>query len=98
MAKKVEWTHTSLIDRVNIYRYWLNRNKSDSYSEKLEVLFNEAANLIAQFPEAGTETDFPNLRIKVVKHFRIYYINLEDAIQIIRIWDTRQDPNSLKVS
>ncbi|MEJ1242501.1 hypothetical protein WBG78_30410 [Chryseolinea sp. T2] len=47
MAKKIEWTAASLRDRVGIYRYWLERNKSDSYSEKLELLFDEAAELIA---------------------------------------------------
>lgn len=98
MAKKVEWTEASLRDRVDIYRYWLDRNKSDSYSEKLEVLFNEAANLIGQFSQAGTETNVPYLRIKIVKHFKIYYLNQEDVIQIIRVWDTRRDPGSLSFS
>ena len=98
MAKKIEWTEASLRDRVNIYRYWLERNKSDSFSEKLELLFEEAAELIAQFPEAGRETDFPRLRIKVIKHFKIYYLNQEEVIQIIRVWDARRDPDSLKLS
>ena len=53
MAKEVEWTETSLKDRVDIYRYWLDRNQSESYSEKLEILFNEAAALIARFPQTG---------------------------------------------
>jgi plasmid stabilization system protein ParE len=69
MVKKIKWTHASVRDRVDIYRYWLDRNKSDLYSEKLELLFNETANLIAKFPHAGTETNVPNLRIKVVKQF-----------------------------
>ena len=98
MAKKIEWTEASLRDRVDIYRYWLERNKSDSYSEKLELLFDEAAELIAQFPEAGRETDFPNLRIKVIKHFKVYYLDLEETIQIIRVWDARRNPDSLRLS
>jgi len=76
----------------------LERNKSDSYSEKLELLFDEAAEIIAQFPEAIRETDFLNLRIKVIKHFKIYYFNLEEKVQIIRIWDTRQNPDSFRLS
>jgi plasmid stabilization system protein ParE len=98
MAKKIEWTETSLRDRQNIYRYWSDRNKSGAYSEKLEVLFNEAAKLISQFPEPGTETDFPELRIKVVKHYKLFYLNREDAIQIIRIWDPRRNPDSIDLS
>ncbi len=49
MVKKIEWTHAAVRDRVDIYRYWLHHNKSDLYSEKLELLFNEAAKLIANF-------------------------------------------------
>lgn len=98
MVKKIEWTYASVRDRVDIYRYWEDRNKSDFYSEKLELLFNEAANLIAQFPHAGTETNVPNLRIKVVKQFRIYYLNQKDVVQIIRVWDTRRNPESFSLS
>lgn len=98
MAKKIEWTEASLRDRFDIYRYWSERNKSDSYSERLELLFDEAAELIAQFPETGRETDFPNLRIKVIKHFKLYYLNQEETIQIVRVWDARRNPDSLRLS
>ena len=80
MAKKIEWTETSLRDRVNIYRYWLERNKSDSNSEKLELAFWRGGNANCPIPEAGRETDFPRLRIKVIKHFKIYYLNHEEVI------------------
>ena len=65
MAKKIEWTETSIRDRFSIYEFWIRNNKSDSYSKKLEILFNEAARLISEFPEIGTETDFPGIRVKV---------------------------------
>lgn len=95
MAKRIEWTETSLRDRVNIYRYWSDRNKSVAYSEKLEALFREAANLISNFPEVGIETDFPGLRIKVVKYYKLFYHIREEAVVIIRVWDTRRNPDSL---
>lgn len=96
MAKKVEWTLSSVQDRFEIYRFWIEKNKSDSYSEKLELLFNEAAKLLSEFPEIGTETDFPGLRIKVIRSYKLFYLNQPDKIQILRVWDSRQDPRSLK--
>ena len=98
MAKKIEWTQTSIHDRFRIYNFWIDNNKSDSYSKKLEILFNEAAKLISEFPEIGTETDFPNLRVKVVKSYKFFYINQVDKILIIRVWDSRQNPADLEFS
>jgi hypothetical protein len=35
MAKKVVWTLQALQDRVNIYRFWLANNKSETYSKEI---------------------------------------------------------------
>jgi toxin YoeB len=97
MAKKIEWTETAIHDRFRIYYYWLQRNKSDSYSKKLEIIFKEASILISEFPEIGKQTDLPNLRFKIIKDYKLFYISNPDSIQIIRIWDTRQDPDNLEL-
>ena len=96
MAKKIEWTQTSIQDRYRIYHFWINHNKTDSYSKKLEILFNEAAKLISQFPEIGTETDYPDLRVKVVRSYKLFYINDVNRIQIVRVWDSRQNPSEIE--
>jgi plasmid stabilization system protein ParE len=96
MAKKIEWTQTSIQDRFKIYEFWIEKSKSDSYSQKLETLFNEAAKLISEFPEIGTETDFPELRVKVIRSYKLFYLNHVDKIQIVRIWDSRQNPENLE--
>ncbi len=97
MAKEVEWTLTSIQDRFDIYRFWLNNNQSDTYSEKLELLFNEAAKLISEFPDIGIETDTPNVRIKIIKSYKLFYLNTDNSIQILRVWDSRQNPADLKL-
>ncbi len=97
MARKIEWTKTSISDRFKIYKFWIEKNRSDSYSKKLETLFNEAAKLISEFPKIGTETDFPGLRVKIVKSYKLFYTDDSETIRIIRIWDTRQNPQNLEV-
>jgi toxin YoeB len=77
--------------------FWIEKNKTDSYSRKLEILFNEAANVIAEFPEIGTQTDFPGIRIKVIRSYKLFYVDHPDTIKVIRIWDSRQDPQKLKL-
>lgn len=97
MAKKIVWSHTSIRDRFNIYEFWLNKTKSDLYSEKLEKLFTEAVKLLAEFPEIGTQTDFANVRVKVVRDYKVFYVNLNDSIHIIRVWGTKQNPADLEL-
>lgn len=98
MARKIEWTKTSIQDRFEIYKFWVEKNGSDSYSKKLETLFHEAAKLISEFPEIGTDTDFPGLEVKVVKSYKLFYLVDTNTIRIIRIWDTRQNPQSLELA
>ncbi|MFY0690044.1 MAG: type II toxin-antitoxin system RelE/ParE family toxin [Cyclobacteriaceae bacterium] len=94
MAKKVRWTTRSISDRTNIYRYWLDRNQSDTYPEKLEQLFEKSAELISNFPNIGTLTNYRNVYSKVVKDYKIFYRIEPNEIQILRVWDTRQHPDS----
>ncbi len=97
MAKKIVWTETAVKDRFGIYYFWLINNGSNSYSEKLERLFNESAKLIALFPEMGAKTDFPEVRVKLIKDFNVFYRNQSDSIEIIRVWDTRRNPDDLEI-
>ena len=97
MAKKIIWTQTAIQDRVRIYQYWSQKNKSNLFSEKLERLFNEAAVLLSEFSEIGMQTDFQDIRVKVIRNYKLFYQNHPDKIQIIRIWDSRQNPGNLKL-
>jgi len=94
MAKKISWTTHSIIDRTNIYKYWLERNQSDIYPEKLEQLFEKSAELISTFPNIGARTNFRNVYSKVVRDYKIFYRIESDEIQILRVWDTRQHLDS----
>lgn len=96
MAKKIVWTQTAIQDRFRIYQYWSQKNKSNLFSEKLERLFNEAAILLSEFSEIGTQTDFKDIRVKVIRNYKLFYLNLLDSIQIIRVWDSSQNPDNLE--
>ncbi|KEO74960.1 type II toxin-antitoxin system RelE/ParE family toxin [Anditalea andensis] len=95
MAKEVRWTKVSIVDRFDIYNYWIERTKSEEFSIKLDLLFVQAASLISDFPEIGMESEVPGIRIKIVKNYKIFYLNNEDNIQILRVWDAKQDPKRL---
>lgn len=97
MAKKIVWTETALFDRLKIYSFWLEHNKSADYSLKLEILFKETAKLISKFPEIGMETGISGVRVKIVNRFKIFYSVTRESIRIVRVWDTKQDPDEFEL-
>ena len=96
MAKEVVWSLRAQKERKEILEYWRLRNKSNTYSKKLNQLFKESVKLITDFPQIGKPTDDINTRIKIVRDYLIIYEETETQIQILTIWDSRQDPEKLK--
>jgi plasmid stabilization system protein ParE len=71
MAKRIIWSNRAQQDRKEILAYWIDRNKSKTYSLKLNQLFIQAVNLLSEHPLIGEKTEIENIRIKIV---RDYYI------------------------
>ena len=93
MVRKIIWSKIAQEDKLFILRFWIIRNQSDLYSKKLNQYFNDSVRLISKFPLIGKKTEFPDIRIKIVKHYFITYRIKPDRIEILTIWDSRQDPD-----
>ena len=48
-ARKIVWTDFAKESRLAIFSYWNNRNKSTTYSRKLNLLFQESLKQVVQF-------------------------------------------------
>lgn len=96
MAKQVIWSLRAQKDKKEILEYWYQRNKSNRYSLKLNQLFKEAIQLLREHPYIGRATDDTTVRIKIVKEYLLIYEVTETSINILSIWDGRQDPSKLE--
>ena len=97
MARRIIWSGRAHHDRIEIYKYWNKRNKSNLYSKKLNVLIKEAVKLIADYPGIGKPTDDKTARIKIVRDYLIIYeIDNIGQLLILSIFDSRQNPDKLK--
>lgn len=97
MAKQVIWSDRAKFELKVILEYWYYRNKSETYSLKLSNLFDEAVTKISNLPEIGKYTDNKESRIVIVRNYYLVYEELEKYIFILTIWDSRQNPDSLKI-
>lgn len=96
MAKKeVIWSLRAQQDRFEILEYWINRNKSKVFSEKLLKLFIQSCELISNHPRIGKPTNFKNIRFKIIFDYLLFYEESESRIEVLFVWDSRQDPEKL---
>ncbi len=95
MAKQIIWSFLAQQNRKSILEYWKNRNKSNSYSIKLNQIFKDTAELLSKHPKIGKKTNLPDVRIKVIKDYYFTYQETDSGIEILTIWDSRQDPKKL---
>lgn len=94
-GRQVVWTQTAARQRRNILEYWVDRNKSNTYSLKLLKASKSKTDLIAKNPELFRETNYPETRMAAMGHYSIFYKFNSAEIIITAFWDNRQDPKKL---
>ena len=92
-TRKIIITSEAKQSRRSIFNYWIKRNKSISYSRKLNSLFNQKFLQIALFPEASIEIS-KNERMVLVRDYYLIFEFDDTMIKILDIWDTRQNPEN----
>lgn len=93
MAYEIVWTENAVLDYKTIVEYLLykwNEKVLDSFEKKLY----HKLELIAQEPHIGINSSkFQNVKsVLITKHNRLYYRFLENKIEVLNIFDTRQNP------
>ena len=99
MAKrKIVWSSKSKNDLLKILEYFYQRNGSKTYSKKLKARIIRSVRLLSTQPNLGLITDIDNIRILIEGDYAIFYQPDNDKIEIISIWDCRQDPDNLTIN
>ena len=97
MVRTIIWTEKAQRELLEILKYWNHRNKSKSFSVRLNKLIEEQLNLISEFPKIGRTTDIPNVKLKVVHKYLLYYEIIEDVLYVLTLRHGSADPKSLKI-
>jgi toxin YoeB len=97
MVKKIRWSVRARRERFEILEYWANRNKSKSYSAKLNQEILDNINLLSKTPYIGKAIDIKDVRFLIVRDYLIHYQINDNYIEIITIWDSRRDPQKFKL-
>ncbi len=93
---KIVWTATADKQLQHILDYWLNRNKSAEYPNKILRLVDEYVEHILNRPDSFRITEYSNTRVCVMGTFNIYFKKIHNVIFITCFWDNRQNPKRLR--
>lgn len=92
MAKKVIWSKTAKSIFDDIYDY-LDYEFSENTAEKFANNVNERLNTISNYPESGRLINTERrVRMAKIDKYRVLYYKIKDAIVVLYLFDTRQDP------
>jgi plasmid stabilization system protein ParE len=97
VKRKIVWSHRARIKLYEILKYFADRNKSKTYSEKLYRKFNKELRLLYKHPELGIKTEIDSVRGLIIGDYIIFYEDTVDKIIVHSIWDSRQNPDDLNI-
>ena len=97
MAKRIIWSTHAVADRIQILDYWYQRIGNKNYSKKLDKSLKEIISTLANFPKLGRKLDDMEERFMVKECYQIFYLEKEDTIEILHIWDSRRNPDDLEL-
>ncbi|AZI22311.1 type II toxin-antitoxin system RelE/ParE family toxin [Chryseobacterium taklimakanense] len=97
MAKKIIWSRKAQVELIEILEYWINRNKSNTFSIKLNELVDEQLKLLTENPKIGRKTDIENVYIKVIHKYLLYYELVENELHVLTIRHGSKNPKTLKL-
>ncbi|GAB5464854.1 MAG: hypothetical protein Kapaf2KO_02900 [Candidatus Kapaibacteriales bacterium] len=96
MAKRnVKWTKTADRQYFEVLNYWVQRNKSATYSKKLIKKVSELTNQISIAPEMYKKVEIKNTHVAILGNYSLYYKIVEENIIVTAFWDNRRGPAKL---
>ena len=93
MALEVVWTENAIQDYKLVIDYLL-LEWSLPVAEKFAETLDRRIDVLSRFPNIGIAStkDLSIRSIVITKHNKLYYRLLSDKIEILNIFDTRQNP------
>lgn len=93
--RKLIWSKNAVVQLHEVLIYFNKRNKSNLYSIKLYKRFSTELDKLLSNPELGVKTKFEHIRGLIVNNYILYYEISDSYITVLKIWDSRQNPNKL---
>ncbi|KOS04919.1 hypothetical protein AM493_01865 [Flavobacterium akiainvivens] len=96
-VRKIKWSPVAERKLYAILEFFIDRNKSATYSIKLYKTFHKQLAKLSKNPEIGIKTDVNEIRGLIVGDYTLFYEVTDKLIIVHTLWDNRQNPQELKI-
>ena len=97
MAKEIVWSNFAKKELASILDFYIQRNGNANYSEKLLDEIDDVIKTISESESIGRLTKNKFTRVFPLDNFLIFYEVNNSRIDIVSIWDNRQNDEKRKV-
>ena len=91
------WSHRARIRLFDILKFYVDRNKTNKYSVALYRTINKELRLLIKQPDLGIKTGIDTVRGFIIGDYIFFYEVADERIIIHSLWDSRQNPDELKI-
>ena len=95
VKRKIKWSHRAKLDLLEILDFYYKRNGTKTYSKKLNTKLRASIRLLEKQINLGVQTDILNIMNLIEGDYNIFYEISATTIEIIAIWDNRQNPENI---
>jgi len=95
--REIEWSLEAKNSFESILEFYIERNGNRTYSKSLFKQIKQTISLIQNNNHIGKATDEGETRVLFHGHYAVFYEIKEKVIEIQLIWDSRRNPNDLKI-
>ena len=96
-ARRIIWSQRAKSDLFAILDFYFQRNGTKAYSSGVNASIRKSIKLLSIYPNIGKITDVLNVRNLIHGDYLIFYEIKPETIEILTIWDSRQDPERLRI-
>ena len=73
VKRKIIWSNKAKVKRCEILKFYIDRNKSNAYSIKLNRRINKELRLLKKYPNLEIKTDIKGVRGLIIENFILFY-------------------------
>ena len=97
VKRKIIWSPRAKLNLKIILDFYFKRNGTKTFSKKLHSSFRKSIKLLEEYAAIGVQTDTLNTRSLTEGNYSIFYEIKPETIEIITLWDNRQNPANLHI-
>ena len=97
VKRKLIWSQNAKIRLFEILDFYNDKNRSSIYSKKLYKKITKEISTLKKYPETGVKSNLESIRGLIIDAYIVFYEFNNEHVIIHTIWDSRQNPNNLKI-